>query len=956
MAAKTYTPGKLVNLRGRDWVVMPSDDPDLLMVKPLNGTEEETTGIYLPLAFQNEEVKETSFPPPSGKELGSLSSARLLLNAARLSFRNATGPFRCIGRLSFRPRAYQMVPLIMALKQELTRLLIADDVGVGKTVEALLIVKELLERREINRFAIVCPPHLCEQWQKELKDKFDINAVIIRSNTQASLDRKVHGDESVFSYYPYQVISVDYIKGERLRQIFVNECPEMIVVDEAHTCTRPAGVGSGTQHQRYSLIRKIADKPNQHLVLLTATPHSGKKEQFQSLLGLIDTEFEAIDLATAGYEQRKKVAQHFIQRKRGDVAQWMGEDTQFPKRVSNELDYDLSADFRAFFFDELLPFTQELVKDNQALGKKQRVHFWTALALLRGVMSSPAAGIQMLQNRLEKLPVSEEEISGDNPVYDHSEAGFENDNTPSHLVQQTEWNQRQKQQLKSFIQSLEGFKNPNVDRKLLGAQAVLEDWLSQGVHPVIFCRYIETAKYLGEQLKALLSKKYPKLELEVITSEDPDEVRKERIEAMQSDTLRVLVATDCLSEGINLQHRFNAVMHYDLPWNPNRLEQREGRVDRFGQQANEVYTMLLYGKDNPIDGTVFRVILDKVREIKRSTGYSVPFPEDSETVMDTILNAVLLNPSAAQQYNSAPAPQLALDLGMEQVDKANLRIQSQLAEVQQREKASRDIFAQHAIKAQEVENDLKEADAAVGSPEIVEAFIVQAMREIFGVQVDEAKEGWRLQPANLPDILKRKLLPEGQKANKPLKLSFYAPEPDGYTYLGRNHPFVEQCAQILLGHTLIENSRYQASRASVIRTKQVDRVHSLMLLRVRNVIQSKKRKNRIVAEEIMAWGFKGDVSNPTLITSDKVMELLEKATASSDLAPERQERLLSEFVSSLPVLDDLLESEAEKRSQKLTEAHERYRRFMGSSSSFEVVYPVQPMDVLGVYILLPEIN
>src|SRR4030095_13440040 len=98
-------------------------------------------------------------------------------------FRSGAGPCRALAKLSFRPRSYQMVPLIMALKQETVRLLIADDVGVGKTIEALLIAKELYERKEISRLAIVCLPHLCDQWQDELKSKFGIEAAIIRSGT-----------------------------------------------------------------------------------------------------------------------------------------------------------------------------------------------------------------------------------------------------------------------------------------------------------------------------------------------------------------------------------------------------------------------------------------------------------------------------------------------------------------------------------------------------------------------------------------------------------------------------------------------------------------------------------------------------------------------------------------------------------------------------------------------------
>ena len=160
-------PGKLVTLRGRDWVVLPSDDPDLLVVKPLGGSDDEITGIYLPLDITDDAPRDARFSPPETADLGDISTARLLYDSARLAFRNGAGPFRALAKLSFRPRAYQIVPLVMALRQDVVRLLVADDVGVGKTVEALLIVRELLERRKIRRFAVVCLPHLCDQWQED---------------------------------------------------------------------------------------------------------------------------------------------------------------------------------------------------------------------------------------------------------------------------------------------------------------------------------------------------------------------------------------------------------------------------------------------------------------------------------------------------------------------------------------------------------------------------------------------------------------------------------------------------------------------------------------------------------------------------------------------------------------------------------------------------------------------
>lgn len=159
MSQALYQPGKLVRLRGRDWVVLPSDSPELLVLRPLGGGEEETTAVFLPLAIEHDRPADARFPAPDAEDLGDLATARSLYDAARLAFRNGAGPFRSLAKLSFRPRSYQIVPLVMALRQETVRLLFADDVGVGKTVEALLLTRELLERRRVRRFAVVCLPH-----------------------------------------------------------------------------------------------------------------------------------------------------------------------------------------------------------------------------------------------------------------------------------------------------------------------------------------------------------------------------------------------------------------------------------------------------------------------------------------------------------------------------------------------------------------------------------------------------------------------------------------------------------------------------------------------------------------------------------------------------------------------------------------------------------------------------
>src|SRR5262249_14316496 len=176
------------------------------------------------------------FPPPPADALSDATGAHLLWQATRLTLREGATPFRSLGRTSIRPRVYQFVPLLMALRLDPVRLLIADDVGVGKTIEALLVARELLDRGEIKRLCVLCPPYLCDQWQKELAEKFNLEAAVIRAGTVNQLERRKVGPQSIYRYYPIQVASIDFLKSDRNKHLFLLDCPELVIVDEAHGC------------------------------------------------------------------------------------------------------------------------------------------------------------------------------------------------------------------------------------------------------------------------------------------------------------------------------------------------------------------------------------------------------------------------------------------------------------------------------------------------------------------------------------------------------------------------------------------------------------------------------------------------------------------------------------------------------------------------------------------------
>lgn len=400
----TFTVGSLVHARGREWVVLPESrlDDDLLILRPLAGSDDETTGIYLPL--ERVEAARFALPDPES-ELGNHRSCALLRDAVRLGFRSAAGPLRSLGAIAVEPRPYQLVPVLMALRLDPVRLLVADDVGVGKSIETGLILRELLDRGEITRSAVLCPPHLAEQWHRLLTDFFHLDAALVLRSTAARLEREAGiGDRSVFEHFPHIVVSMDYIKMETRRHELLRTAPDLVVVDGAHSCAGAEGVGRAAQ-QRHALLRELTGDPRRHLVLVTATPHSGKEEAFRSLLKLLAPALGELPEELAGEENRRHrehLARHFVQRRRGDLEGYLGTTTPFPRRQSAEECYTLSAAYRSFF-DRVLAYCREKVATPDADQRRRRVRWWSALALLRALGSSPAAAARSLRNRAQGL-------------------------------------------------------------------------------------------------------------------------------------------------------------------------------------------------------------------------------------------------------------------------------------------------------------------------------------------------------------------------------------------------------------------------------------------------------------------------------------------------------------------------------------------------------------------------
>ena len=816
----TFKPGDLVRARHREWVVLPEMRNDVLRLRPLGGAEDDATLIYLPL--EPEAPVPATFDLPDPDRPGSQEAALLLRDALRLKLRAGAGPFRSFGNLNVEPRAYQLVPLLMALKLDIVRLLVADDVGIGKTIEAGLIARELLDRGEIERLTVICPPHLCEQWQQELGEKFSIDAEVVRTGTAARLERGLRADESVFEVYPFTVVSLDYIKSDRRRSDFLRACPEFVIVDEAHACVQS---NTNTRHQRYQLLKGLAEsEPRRSMVFLTATPHSGDDTAFHNLLGLLKPSFAELADTLEGDTRRRlrdELALHFVQRRRGDIAEWK-DDASFPVRESREATYRLTGDWGALF-EDVLAYARTMVRRAESGTKlEQRMSWWAALALLRCASSSPAAASLALRTRLQ---AAEGETEGDKLAGLDREAGETvmdeaaddsltlSESVPAGTVEEAE----DATSLRGLIARAEALRGLRNDPKLDTLIAEVRELVLNGFRPVVFCRYIATAHYIGPELRSALNRR--NTQVTVITGELTPDQREERVEALadlDTNVAPVLVATDCLSEGVNLQSYFNAVVHYDLTWNPTRHEQREGRADRFGQASRIVRALMLYGENNPVDGAVLRVILRKAEKIRKELGVSVPLPADNNKVVDAIMKAVLMHGGP-----HSPAIQTELDLGETEteVDDAWQEAKSQM---------TRTVFAQRRLSPDDVLPEWRKAVSVLGGSEDVARF-ARLSAERLGAPLDTRSGYCRLPVAHLPKPLQDRLDAIGFTASA--KLAFDQPAPEGAAYIHRAHPLVATLADFIAEQALDDTAPDIAARSGAIFTNGVETRTVLYLLR-----------------------------------------------------------------------------------------------------------------------------
>ncbi len=384
-----------------------------------------------------------------------------------------------------------------------------------------------------------------------------------------------------------------------------------------------------------------------------------------------------------------------------------------------------------------------------------------------------------------------------------------------------------------------------------------------------------------------------------------------------------------------MQDQFDAVVHYDLPWNPNRLEQREGRVDRFGQPRDEVKAVLLFGANNQVDQVVLEVLLRKARRIRSSLGIAVPVPVEAERVVQTVVDNVLLR-------RQETAQQLELAFATPDVS----RLHAEWDKAADREKKQRGYFRQQGIQPEEVAREIKATDNVLGDRNAVRRFLGDALQRF----------GGRLERDCTDDVFKLSAGGLGSKLatvageDFPLRVTFDRRKDQDALYLGRTHPLVALVCDSVLGEAFGPAADDRFARAGAMYTDAVGHRTVLLLLRFRYLLHETTDE---FAEEIVLAGFRREDGAIAWIEpfAEAPRALVEAARPVANMEPAERQEQIAWALEFLAGRADWHKPLTDWRLGELQAAHDRLRRLMKARTL--TVDPHSPPDILGCFVLVP---
>lgn len=541
----------------------------------------------------------------------------LAIEATRFKYASIFDPLLAMNVSKIDPLPFQIEAVYgYVLKQPHIRFLIADDPGAGKTIMTGLILKELKLRRLAEKILIVTPGHIIDQWRRELKEKFNEAFTVLNRNTISS-----HYGENPWNKFNQIITSIDFSKQDEIIAALSSTYWDLVIVDEAHKMAAYR-YGDATQRtQRYKLGEVLSKRSN-HLIFLTATPHKGDPENFRLFLDLLVPGFFATN-AMVEESLNNKDNPLFIRRLKEDLKDFEGKPI-FTRRFVQTIKFQLS-DPEKELYNEVSRYVIEQYNKAMQSDKKRNVAF--ALTILqRRMASSTYALLQSLERRKDKL---EKVLKGDKKQNEVASLDEEIDDyeEQERFEKEKEWEtvtvSENPTQLKNEIATLNTLINKakqvidnQEEVKINELYKAIEEGFKKikemGGNPkiLIFTESKDTLDYLVKKIQTwgyMANSIHGGMSIE-------DRILAEKI---FRDETQIMVATEAAGEGINLQF-CHIMINYDIPWNPNRLEQRMGRIHRYGQNK-DVYIFNLVAT-NTREGQVLAKLFDKLDEIRSKLG------------------------------------------------------------------------------------------------------------------------------------------------------------------------------------------------------------------------------------------------------------------------------------------------------------------------------------------------
>jgi len=558
---------------------------------------------------------------------------------------------------------YQLFPVLQALSMPRVNMLLADDVGLGKTIEAGLIVQELIGQRRIRRIMIICPSSLQVQWQDEMRDKFSLDFTILDSEQVYSIQRELGMDANPWTVHPRIITSMDYLKQQDVWKNMIRGSEgllskasamlpwDLLIVDEAHNFSPRFRDRS----ERYTMLKNVTPLFEHHL-FLTATPHNGYTVSFTGLLELLDP-IRFQQKTKLNDDDRRQLQLVMVRRMKEELNKDR-QQPRFAKRGIVGIPIELTP-VEVKLYQEMRKYRLGARKELARIGKKEKnLGDFLFTLLTKRLLSSSYAFARTWWNHVEGFDLEgfgfedadRSRERAEQPVAEDDEKELREIDAVRHGAA---WLRKYSKTLENYIRSVSRALEENgwtmeATRQPLDRMTMLPedrkwdrllDWvrknLQQGkkFHPderlIVFTEYKDTMNYLVERFRR---EKITAPTLQTLYGGAEAKVRqgvKDQFNDLTSD-LRILVATDAASEGLNLQTSCRYVIHQEIPWNPMRMEQRNGRVDRHGQYRD--VTVHHFVSDQIEDLKFLDYVAKKVHTVRDELG-SVGKVLD-ETVMD----------------------------------------------------------------------------------------------------------------------------------------------------------------------------------------------------------------------------------------------------------------------------------------------------------------------------------